>query len=103
MTRAVLCSYNPRVDASTIVGELKKQGFDDVTVEFVQIIHKQLKKKPQKHTKSWRENADNAFYYTTKRSDLPDIWSDRFFLLCGQSDDNSYQIELIDTYNEKSA
>jgi hypothetical protein len=101
--RAIFNLYYRETDASLIVEELKQEEFENITVEFVQIVCKQLKEEAQKHTKSWREYGDNALYYTTERSGLLVVWSDRFFLLKGKSDNDSHQLELIDAYNDKSA
>lgn len=107
LTRAVLRSCNRReANALTAAIELEKQDFKNVTVELIEAVYKQLANEARKHTKSWRKNAENALYYTytTDQERFHDavVWDDRFFLLCGQSDKNFHQLNLIDTYNDKS-
>jgi hypothetical protein len=88
--------------------ELEYEGFNNVTVEFVEAIFNQLEKAAEKHIKTSRENGEKAYYYSLApgeiRSEMPHVWSERYVLLHKVASSKAYfhQFELFDLYNDKS-
>jgi hypothetical protein len=102
----VFSFYDREYYALTAAEELKQQGFKDITVQFVEAVYKQLKKEAGNYTNYLHDKAEKALYYTLQVDHEPlrrtFVWSDRFFFILGQSDDVSHNLELIDSYNDKS-
>jgi hypothetical protein len=87
------------------VQSLKNRGFGDVSYKFVEAIHNQLLREVENLMKLSRERVENALYWTIDmRANFFGIWSERYLLICDYdcSDSDYYDIEVIDTFNDKS-
>lgn len=102
MTRSIceLHRYN-QTEESAAIRNLDERDFKDVKKEFIRSIYDQLNKE------SWRQNSNKSIYYTIV---LPSqkvfrVWSKRYLLSLKDkpTDGNSYEIQVVDCYNEKSA
>jgi hypothetical protein len=107
LTRAVceLHRYD-QVDETSAIPMLKDQGFENVAVEFVQVIYDQLAKQSEMHMKTWHEKAKKSSYYNidTDEDSLIFVWSERYILLFKDepTDSQFHQIKLFDAYNDKN-
>jgi hypothetical protein len=85
---------------------LAHEGFDNVSVEFVQAIQDQLEKEADKFVKIHREKAENTLYYTFDKHGKKSLalLSERYFLLRSHEsiDPNIHELELFDLFNDKS-
>jgi hypothetical protein len=94
------------IRATDAAGILHRQGFRDVSMKFVKAIYKQLSREAEKRVTKLNERAENALYYeiTTEKEELS-VWSERYLLLypSNSPDSDHYEIEVFDTFNDKSA
>lgn len=109
LTRAIsqLHRYN-EIAEFTAVLILKSQGFEDVTVEFIQSIYDQLEKEANKQMETSIKNANKSHYYCLalneeRRDSFVFSWSERYFFRskCQVTDPNFHELELFDSFNDK--
>jgi hypothetical protein len=87
---------------------LNDQDFEDVSIEFVEAIYKQLETQADELTKTHRENAESKFYYMF--FEVPGshksvaFLSERYFLLYDLRfyRSNVHKLELFDLLNDTS-
>lgn len=96
-----------RTDKWDVARELEEQGFKDVSLKFVQAVCDQLKIQIEM---TMRKAADKSHYYTIDfgyDSDLSHsvfVWSQRYFLFFNndQPNEDFHELELVDSFNDKS-
>jgi hypothetical protein len=106
LTREICClhrkRYNRAIDSVRILDD---RGFGDVSIKFVEAIYKQLSQETEKHFKQLHERSEKAFIYEiTTPGKTFDIWSERYLLIHSwkSSDSDHHEIEVLDTFNDKS-
>jgi hypothetical protein len=95
-----------KIYAIDAVQILHDRGFRDVSVEFVDAIYEQLTREAEKRVKTLNESAENAsIHEITKKKGESNIWSERYLLFYPSKspDSDHYEIEVFDTFNDKSA
>jgi hypothetical protein len=106
LTQTLCRLHRHERDAFNAVEQLNDERFENVSIEFVGVIYKQLTKETHKRTKIYRKNAQNKLYYTFVEKSYKSValLSERYFLLYERKsiDPNVHKLELFDLFNYKS-
>jgi Zn-dependent M32 family carboxypeptidase len=106
LTRAVCRLHRYEEDAFDAIETLADEGFENVSVAFVEAVYNQLEKEADKLVKIHREKAENTLYYTFVEKGYKSVFllSERFFLLYDfqSTDPTAHKLELFDLFNDKS-
>jgi hypothetical protein len=107
LTQAV-CRFHryAKYDASDAIEMLAQEGFENVSVEFVCAIYKQLEKEAYENTKMRLDSAENKLYYAFINDNYKYValLSERYCVLYERisTDPHVHELELFDLFNDKS-
>jgi hypothetical protein len=106
LTRNICSLYCDQVSFDNAIETLGDYGFNNVLPALVKAIYDRLSVEANKFKKRCRDKADKSLFYSTntKQSEYVNLWSERYSISYARNSPNStlHQIEVFDTFNDKS-